>query len=311
MGGGSSSSNIFKPVPMCPGMQREIDDDNNRINDLNNQINNLNQRISNEERIAANAYQNEEEKIHHLEEIISFDLGNTPFIEKHRNGKFYDYNYNLPDPDTPPQLDSVISEKLRTNDYNINSNTNLGLLSKIQYYNNYLYNYFIAFNEFFYAFDSNENIIHNELEPQIDYLKSTALSGGLNLTYVMLKKQNNILSQQTQDNSDAYSGDMQKIMYQNQKIDTLQLVNFWYFVTYFILLGIFVIFIFLYSQNISIIMKVIITILFVLYPFYITYFRQFITYYFSFVSAFMYGNPYSSFNKYTYSTANSIYLPSS
>ena len=309
MGGGSSLPS------MTPGKDRRIEEDgrekdrlNNEINGLRINVGNLNADLQNQKQLMEKTKQEDSAKIGHLKQIITADLGSAPPLQKPRDGQYYKYNDNLPDPKVQPPLTDAAQALLATN-ADPNNNTNLGLLSKIQFYNTYLKNYYDAFNKFFYSFDANENIIHNELEPQVQYMKNTALKGGPDLTYVMLKKQNNTLQRQTQENADTKSGDIQKIMYQNQKIENLQNINNWIFLIYYCILGVFLIYLFLYSQNAGVIMKIFILVLFTTYPFFITYVRQISVYYINYMSALIYGNPYSTFNSYTMSSINTLFVP--
>lgn len=315
MGGGSStpSADPLGIMPSsnsspCPGTQRALDDRNRTIDDMRGQQARLQQQMQTEQAIAIRKQLDEEAKTAHLKKIITNDLGTAPPLTKPRQGQYYNYTQNLPDPNMPPPLNPATQELLATNP-DPNNNTNSGLLSKIQFYNTYLNNYYKAFADFFKSYDANENIIHNELEPSVQKLKAGALKGGDDLTYVMLKKQNAILATQTQHNKDNYSADNQKILYQNQKISSLHTINYIMFIVYYILFSLFVLYLFFKNENATFLMKIFLTVLFGSYPFFVVYLRQYVMYLYYYWTAMIAGNPYNSYNRYTPSTLNTNLVP--
>ena len=107
------------------------------------------------------------------------------------------------------------------------------------------------------------------------------------------QNQNNALDQTIQNMNDLYSTDDQKVVYQSAQIEYLNTINTIFYFIYFALL-IVVAFILIFKiQTISLFMRVIIAILFILYPFIIGFIEHYLYMAGKYISALLTGTVYT------------------
>jgi hypothetical protein len=151
------------------------------------------------------------------------------------------------------------------------------------------------YQTYYGGYRKDENIIHNQLEPQIDFLKKTELTG-IDIAFESVKNQNNVLTGQIKDNREIYSTAMQKVNYQMEKMISLKGTNFLIFVFYYLV--ILYLFYVLFFVNVTITqnVKIAILVVFILYPFIIDVVQQFFYFLTRYIFAIMNGDAYTSNN---------------
>jgi hypothetical protein len=109
--------------------------------------------------------------------------------------------------------------------------------------------------------------------------------------YVLLKAQNEEIDKQLKE---QYATHKSKTIYTSQKIVELRNFNFILFILYYISVFILILYFFLLNRtNFSFIIKIIIIILFIVYPFLIQWIELFIYFIYSYIYAFISGIAYT------------------
>lgn len=147
-------------------------------------------------------------------------------------------------------------------------------------------------NNYFNAHSSAVNIIQNQLQPEIDNLNLTQLSG-LQYGYTSVKNENKLIKDQIQKNKDTYSTDNAIFMYQNNNLIFLKSVNFVIFVFYYCVFIFFIYFLIFKNMTIEKSSKVLMIIFFLLFPFIIKYIENYIVFILSFFLSMIFGNVFT------------------
>jgi hypothetical protein len=182
---------------------------------------------------------------------------------------------------TPLIVDHDISQKIQ---YDPSS----GLMNTTNAYYNMYSNYYDGYQR-------NDEIIENNLKPQIEYLKQTELTG-IDYAFESVKTQNILLDNQIKENTEKYSIDNQKIYYQSQQMSRLKTYNFFLFVLYYIV-AIILIYNLFVNSNASIAIKIIIVIFVIGYPFIIDILQQLFLFMWYYITSFIKGEVYHRANK--------------
>lgn len=142
---------------------------------------------------------------------------------------------------------------------------------------------------------TDENIIHNQLEPQIDILKKIEFNG-IDIAFTTIKKQNTLIENKINNLKENYSTDNQKVRYQAEKIISTRGMNFILYILYFVLFFV-LLFVFIFKNTtLSFYPKIYIILAFFLYPFLIDPLEQFLIFLWKYIFAMINGNVYTSNN---------------
>lgn len=155
--------------------------------------------------------------------------------------------------------------------------------------------YYKLYSNYYDGYQKNDKIIKNILKPDIEYLKQTELTG-LDYAFESIKTQNNLIDNQIKENNEKYSIDSQKIYYQSQQIMKLKTYNFFMFILYYII-ALISIYILINSKDVSIAIKIMITLFIIGYPFIIDILQQFIIFLWYYIGTLIRGEVYKSLNK--------------
>jgi hypothetical protein len=150
------------------------------------------------------------------------------------------------------------------------------------------------YGKFFSGYKKNENKIQNVLNPQIDYLSTTDLTG-IAYSYAAVNQQNKTLESQIEETRDEYSTDFQKSKYINDEIQYTKRVNAFMFFIFYVL--IFVLVYAVYENNtfgMDVKMKVILIVVAIFYPYWIGYLSRIIMFLSKYIWALVRGTPYES-----------------
>lgn len=262
------------------GQNNNIRNDNNQINYLNNSIYNHNVNINkynNESTILKNKINNPLLDVNGKNvsqpNIITkdkFKINENNFNEIHEPNLFYQKNLDL---------DIPIIENFEPIHYSEKS----GLDKKSKAYET-------LYNNYFNAYQKSINLIQNNLQPSIDELKLTELSG-LQYAFTSVKTENDLINQQIQENVNKYSTDNKQFIYQNDNLIYLKSINFVIFILYYCVFLIFLYFmIFVKTTDVKI--KIFIAFFFLLFPFIIKPIEEFFYFMITFFISTIFGNVY-------------------
>jgi hypothetical protein len=159
-----------------------------------------------------------------------------------------------------------------------------GYLAQINAYKN-------QYNNYYYAYNKSINLIQNNLQPQIDYLKLSELTG-LQYAYTSVKTENDLIKQQIQENTDNYSTDNKQFVYQTDNLIYLKSVNFVIFIIYYSAFLIFFFFVIFMKPTMNIRIKIGLILIFLLYPFIIKPIEEFFYFVITFLISTIFGNVY-------------------
>ena len=111
--------------------------------------------------------------------------------------------------------------------------------------------------------------------------------------YKIIKAQNEILNSQIQNLKEYYTTNKSESLYKIQKVNELRKYNFILFVLYYICVIILALYFFMLNRTlISFNTKIIITVLFVLYPFLIDIIEQYLYFIYLYIYAYISGIAY-------------------
>ena len=150
--------------------------------------------------------------------------------------------------------------------------------------------YQTLYKNYYNAYNKGINLIQNNLQPEIDFLKLTELTG-LQYAFTGVKAENDLINQQIQENNNSYSTDNKQFFYQTENLVYLKSINFVIFIIYYIAFLIFLYFmIFVKTSDIKI--KIFIILIFLLYPFIIKPIEEFFYFIITFTISTLFGNVY-------------------
>lgn len=150
--------------------------------------------------------------------------------------------------------------------------------------------YQTLYNNYYNAYHKGINLIQNNLQPEIDFLKLSELTG-LQYAFTSVKAENDLINQQIQENNNSYSTDNKQFVYQTENLVYLKSINFVIFIIYYIAFLIFLYFmIFVKTSDIKI--KIFIILIFLLYPFIIKPIEEFFYFIITFMISTLFGNVY-------------------
>lgn len=187
--------------------------------------------------------------------------------------------------DKTPVIEPMADQVFPLNDpnYPIQYNWNSGLEAKSNAYST-------LYNTYFYGYQNAVDLIQNQLEPEIKHLNLTNLTG-LQYSYTSVKNENNLIKQQIQENKNNYSTDNRLFDYQTNNLTYLKSINFIIFIIYYCIF-IFFLYFMVFKKTSDIQYKIILTVLFLLYPFIIKPIEEFIYFIFVFFVSTIFGNVY-------------------
>ena len=263
---------------------------NDEIRGYNDEINKLNMSISNR-RNNINIYENEskilKKKIKdplldkkgyyvsppNLVPKDNFHIDENYYNRKNQPNLFYQSNLDLDIPVLENFTESFDTPKTYTG----------GLQAQTTAYQTLYNNYYNAYNK-------GINLIQNNLQPEIDFLKLTELTG-LQYAFTGVKVENDLINQQIQENNNSYSTDNKQFFYQTENLVYLKSINFVIFIIYYIAFLIFLYFmIFVKTSDIKILIFIIL--IFLLYPFIIKSIEEFFYFIITFTISTLFGNVY-------------------
>jgi hypothetical protein len=216
-----------------------------------------------------------------LKKQISELRGENSTLRTQIEGELVDGSGNvLPE----PGADATVNP----NDTRITYDSNSGLSKSSQAYNN-------LYGTYYRGYKNDENIIINQLQPEVDYLKKTELTG-IDFSFDALQNQNTILTNQIQNNTEIYSTDMQKVTYQSDKITSLKSTYLYIFIVFYVILAILIYVLFAVNTTMSRNMKIGVIIVFALYPFYANVLQQLLYFIGAYLYAIFNGDAYTSNN---------------
>jgi hypothetical protein len=139
--------------------------------------------------------------------------------------------------------------------------------------------------------------ITKKAEIQSDLDKYKALGANtIDIKYKLVKNENDIIENKIGELKDTYSTDNQKVRYQADKIISLRAMNFILYIVYFVLFLTLIYVLVFMNKTLSMKMKIVIIIIFFLYPFVIDLFQQFLYFLWKYIYAILNGNVYTSNN---------------
>jgi len=141
-----------------------------------------------------------------------------------------------------------------------------------------------------------KNMINNSNDDTTQFISNiisgNSPNGQFVSSYNLAHTQNELLKNNIKHVNQMYSTDNQNILYQMKKIENYKYFNKILVIIYFILMGISTIFIFKTKKISSWVVKIIIVILLVIYPFIIYYLESYLYNFFSYMVAFLNGETY-------------------
>jgi hypothetical protein len=116
------------------------------------------------------------------------------------------------------------------------------------------------------------------------------------ISFIEVQTQNKLIDNQINDIKQEYSTDTQKVNYQSEKIYTLKKINYVLFIMYYFIVLIFTLVLIMYNTTFTKYFKILIVILFLLFPFMSDILYQLIVYLYNYIFAMLNGNAYTSNN---------------
>lgn len=116
------------------------------------------------------------------------------------------------------------------------------------------------------------------------------------ISFIEVETQNKLIDNQINNIKQEYSTDTQKVNYQSEKIYTLKKINYVLFIMYYFLVLIFILVLLMYNTTFTKYFKILIVIIFLLFPFTSDILYQLIVYLYNYIHAMLNGNAYTSNN---------------
>ena len=151
--------------------------------------------------------------------------------------------------------------------------------------------YETLYKEYHNALIQAYRIIDNHLQPSVDYLKKTELTG-LDFSFETVKNENALIEKQILDNNTKFATDTKKYHYQSENLVHLKSTNFILFILFYTVFIFLIYFVFV-NVSLSFYSKVGIVLIMVLYPFIIKPFEQLIWFILKFIYSLLFGKVYS------------------
>lgn len=150
--------------------------------------------------------------------------------------------------------------------------------------------YEALYRDYYQGLLSAYRIIDNHLQPEVDYLKKTELTG-IDYSFETVKNENKIIRDQINENRIQYSTDAKFFFYQNDNFMYLKSVNFILFIGFYIF---FILFIFVLYLNTTLTFyyKLFILVVIFLYPFFIRPLEKLIWFIMMLIYSFCFGKAY-------------------
>ena len=149
------------------------------------------------------------------------------------------------------------------------------------------------YHEYHNALVSAYRIIDRHLQPSVDYLKKTELTG-MDFSFETVRNENNLIKKQIKDNNVKLTTDTKKFFYQTDNFINLKSINFCLFILFY---SIFVIFIYYVFINITIPfnLKIFYVLIIFLFPFYIKPLEEISWFVIVFLYSLIFGKAYTGF----------------
>lgn len=285
----SKAKKVFnKPKPKSNNREKEL---NIQLNEKDEIIRQKNGEIKNKEF----EIERKDSYINSYRNMLSAPLLDMPgnevsqprfkFIQIKKSDNYREPFQQMDSKDKPPVIEPMADQVFPLNDpnYPIQYNWNSGIANTYHAYRT-------LYNTYFYGLKNAQDVITNELEPEIKHLNLTQLTG-LQYSYTSVKNENNLIKQQIQENKNNYSTDNRLFDYQTNNLTYLKSINFIIFIIYYCIF-IFFLYLMVFKKTSDIQYKILLSIMFLLYPFIIKPIEEFIYFVFVFFVSTLFGNVY-------------------
>ena len=259
----------------CEHEDDEIDEKKNHINYLKDVINYRNITIYNYTNYINKLYQDYIKLINAIEELRKA-IRSRELTSSDNSHDVNQPNFSLKDILSTPDSDHFEPE--------ITYGSKSGIIPKAQAYQS-------LYDQYYHALLAANSIIDNHLQPSIDFLKKTELTG-LDYSYETVKNENLLIQDQITENKTKYSTDTKKFFYQSDNFIFLKSVNYVLFILFYVFF-IFFIYMVYRTNKITFYYKILFIIIVFFFPFVIKPFEQFIYLILSFMYSLSFGKIYT------------------
>lgn len=208
---------------------------------------------------------------------LLYDINNIPMeYPKNKTYKLDKVNYKVVESFDGPTIEGL--EEI------IEYSSDSGISSTRDAYQTLYKNYYNAYSQ-------SVDLVQNYLQPEIDLLKLSELTG-MQYAYTSVKNENELINQQIQENKNKYSTDVKQFRYQNDNLIYLKSINFYIFIIYYIFLLILIYFM-IFIKTSHIMKKLIIVFVMLIFPFILKPIQEYIHFILHFTVTHITGNVFS------------------